>query len=231
MSREILSECYEWLFGRLTDGPRVSDGAIEKGYYTPAFRDFHDRLQAAISALAAQGGEGQMIDTPNADAPDLADCCDYEAASLENRGFKYRAKHMRDAAAELRKPPVPVERGDLTDCRVPHSKYEACHNCDHEPQPATHVDFDSWWDANQAFDPMHKMIVKNAARAAWNAATEGARVTDRLLEAAEGVLHFLDGQKSNYDDGPLGKELRMYAGDLRHQLAALKRAEKGERNG
>ena len=52
--RAMLRECYEWLFESKADGPQVSEGAIERGYYTPEFRDLHDRLRAAIDNTSKQ---------------------------------------------------------------------------------------------------------------------------------------------------------------------------------
>ena len=51
----LLRECYEWLFESKTDGPRVSEGAIAKGYYTEAFAEFHNRLQAALTREQREG--------------------------------------------------------------------------------------------------------------------------------------------------------------------------------
>lgn len=51
----LLRECYEWLFESKTDGPRVSEGAIAKGYYTEAFAEFHSRLQAALTREQREG--------------------------------------------------------------------------------------------------------------------------------------------------------------------------------
>ena len=51
----LLRECYEWLFESKTDGPRVSEGAIAKGYYTEAFAEFHNRLQAALIRERREG--------------------------------------------------------------------------------------------------------------------------------------------------------------------------------
>ena len=45
----LLRECYEWLFESLSDGPRVSEGAIEKHYYTPAMEALYWRMQAHLS--------------------------------------------------------------------------------------------------------------------------------------------------------------------------------------
>jgi hypothetical protein len=44
----LLRECYEWLFESKADGPRVSEGALTNGSYTPEFRALHDRLAAAL---------------------------------------------------------------------------------------------------------------------------------------------------------------------------------------
>ena len=60
--RAMLRECYEWLFESKADGPQVSEGAIERGYYTPEFRDLHDRLRAAIDNTSKQAA-GEAVDS------------------------------------------------------------------------------------------------------------------------------------------------------------------------
>lgn len=54
----MLRECYEWLFDSKSDGPRVSEGAHLKGYYTPEFLDLHTRLSAMLSAASGDKGVG-----------------------------------------------------------------------------------------------------------------------------------------------------------------------------
>lgn len=51
---ELLGECYEWLFESMSDGPRVSEGALTNGSYTRAFRDLHEKLHAVLHPTAAQ---------------------------------------------------------------------------------------------------------------------------------------------------------------------------------
>lgn len=56
-----------------------------------------------------------------------------------NGGFTtavFTAEHV-PAGAKLyaaQQPEAPAQSNDMTDCRVPHSKFDPCHNCD--PQPA-----------------------------------------------------------------------------------------------
>ena len=50
-----LRECYEWLFESMSDGPRVSEGALTNNSYTRAFHDLHERLRAALEQEATHG--------------------------------------------------------------------------------------------------------------------------------------------------------------------------------
>ena len=44
----LLRESYDWLFESKSDGPRVSEGAIEKHYYSPELEAFHARIQSNL---------------------------------------------------------------------------------------------------------------------------------------------------------------------------------------
>lgn len=80
--RAMLRECYEWLFESKADGPQVSEGAIERGYYTPEFRDLHDRLRAAIDNTSKQAA-GEAVDDAMVDR--ACDAYDAVAFELANR--------------------------------------------------------------------------------------------------------------------------------------------------
>lgn len=58
--REVLAEAYEWLYESKADGPRISEGALQNGAYTPEFEAFHERLRAALTQQTQGEGHEQM---------------------------------------------------------------------------------------------------------------------------------------------------------------------------
>jgi hypothetical protein len=83
----------------------------------------------------------------------------------------------------------PATGGDLTDCRVPHSKHDACHNC--EPLAATPAgggDLPEVWDevreARAAFEVALRECSPNVCgpdAPIWNALGSAMRAIDALI--------------------------------------------------
>lgn len=64
----LLREAYEWLFESKSDGPRVSEGAIVKGFYSEEFRGFHDRLLTAIASIETPSPYAVPVESLGRDA-------------------------------------------------------------------------------------------------------------------------------------------------------------------
>ena len=110
----LLRECYEWLFESKTDGPRVSEGAIAKGYYTEAFAEFHNRLQAALTRerreCTCPSGNGSLR-WPCPQHPQPETPSEREARDLRHELIRVYRSIGNDEMADKHEatPPAPVD--------------------------------------------------------------------------------------------------------------------------